>query len=88
MKFFTAYGKTYRKTDRLTVEKRLEKGETVRGFTVGNKVRQNHWFSGWCLAHSFDLSSKDKFVKEWDSALFYLEPELGSGLAIWVEVEA
>ncbi len=87
MKFFKHAGSTFRKTNRLAIEKRLEKGEKVRGFMVGNKVNNHHWFGGWHLASGFIYTDKKEFVKHWNHALFYLEPELGSGLAVWVEVE-
>lgn len=88
MQFIKANGITYRKTNRLQVERTLEKGGSVRGFTVGNKVRPFHWFSGWCLAHTFELSSKEEFIKAWNAKLFYLDPEMGKGLAVWIEIAA
>lgn len=86
MQTFTHNGIKYRKTNRLAVEKALDKGEKFDGFIVGNKINNFHWFAGWHLAHVFEETAKEDFVTRWNAALFYLEPELGSGLAIWKKI--
>lgn len=62
----------------------FKKGVSFNGFLVGNKVNSFHWFNGWYLAHTLKCDTLAEFEKHKNACEFYLEPELGSRMAIYV----
>ena len=65
---------------------KLEPGKKISGFIVGNKVNPYHFFKGWMLAIHFEFSNKEEFMNFYNSALSYLEPEMGNRMAIYFKI--
>lgn len=78
----------YTKINITQLEKWIKAGNKFTGFFVGNKVSSNHFFKGWCLACACDdESSWENMFTRINSFLFYLEPELGNNVAIYISNE-
>ena len=58
------------------------------GFIVGNKVSRFHFFEGWHLACQLEKKTHEEMIQSVNSFEFYLEPELGNRVAIYVSKEA
>jgi hypothetical protein len=62
-----------------------DEGYLFTGFIVGNKVHAYHFFGGWCLAHACNGLDKGKMDITINSFLFYLDPELGNNVSIYLK---
>ncbi len=74
----------YKKQTITQVRASFKKGVPFNGFLVGNKVNSFHWFGGWRLAHEVKCDTLETFEEHKNACEFYLEPELGSRIAIYV----
>lgn len=74
----------YKKVSISTVRANFRKGIKFRGFLVGNKVNSFHFFGGWYLAARIEKDTLADFECSYNSFNFYLEPELGNRVAIYV----
>lgn len=75
----------YTKVSRSQVKKYMEAGNTFNGFLVGNRVNWFHFHGGWHLAYDFYCESFQSFQTTCNNAKFYLEPELGNNIAIYLK---
>lgn len=78
--------KEYKKVSRTIVKKEILENGIFKGFIVGNKVNPSHFFEGWHLATLVEIPSLDDFEKKDNSALYYLEKELGTDISYYKEL--
>lgn len=84
-------GQTYPghiKVSKSQVKKLFDAGKVFNGFLVGNKVNSFHFFNGWHLACQVKATNLNEFNQTFNSFNFYLEPELGSGVSIYLKKES
>ncbi len=72
------------KVNAAQVRKLLASGQGVSGFMVGSNVTSFHFFGGWHLAHTFEETSLADFETRLNAFAFYLEPELGRNVALFI----
>ena len=58
------------------------------GFIVGNKVAPSHFFGGWRLACPIRSATLEDFTRQYNSFKFYLDPELGNRVSIYLKNNA
>ena len=85
MKTFKHNGVTFKKIN-ITKARKIAKEAIFDGFFVGNKVAPFHFFKGWCCAVKIVALCEAEFNRHYNSFNFYLEPELGNRIAIYVKL--
>jgi hypothetical protein len=73
-----------KKINKIQAKKLYNQGYKI--ILVGNRVSPHHFFSGWKLAFETktDQVLDQSFESLCNNFYFYLEPELGSGIAFYI----
>lgn len=74
----------YKKVTFAQVKSIIKKEGMFKGFIVGNKVSSMHFFDGWALACTCELTSIEEAEQLRSRAEIQLESQLGSRVA-WYE---